>query len=102
MASADEAVKRRPYALGLVILVHVLIGLMLFWPSGAGRGLGHPTSVLSGPGTALAPARTAPEPAGRPFRLSFDRTGLVGPSTLPPPTRATHAAHTVAPPRHPS
>lgn len=102
MAIADEAPKRRPFVLGLIILVHLLLGFMLFGPSGAGFGPRHRTSVVSGTGAALQPATATPEPPRRSFRFSFDRTGLVGPSTLPPPARITPSPRKVAPLPHPS
>jgi hypothetical protein len=89
--------------LGLIVAVHLLLGILLFSSSGPAAGparLDSGTGGFAG-GTGLA-AAALPAPEPKRFTLSFDRTPLIGPSTYAPPTRPARATRKVAPSPHPS
>jgi len=103
MYSAEEGARRRPWVLGLIVVVHLLLGYLFFSMSVPTAEPGRPYSGVGGfaGGTGLAaPAPPAKTPKG--FTLSFDRAPLVGPSTYAPPARAAETTHKVAPSSHPS
>ena len=96
--------KPRPWVLGLILVVHLLIGLMIFSSANVGHETARSRGIISGSsgGIFLAPGITMRKPSQRGYQLSLDREALVGPSTLPPPTKRLHATRKVAPLFHPS
>jgi hypothetical protein len=95
MDAAGQEPGRRPYVLGLVILVHAML-LMLFAMSSDPAREAHEVGMgTAGGGAASGPSAAAPGPHREGFLLSFDPVGLTGPSSRPPPAK-------VAPHRHPS
>ena len=104
MQSAGGQVRTRHYVLGLVILVHLLVAILFLSSNDKGHAGGRRFRAggLAAGGTADAPpmASSEPSPRRRFFLLSYDRVGLVGASSLPPPRRRDAAE--VAPlPQHP-
>ena len=107
MIPVAEERRRRPVVLGLIVIVHLVLGYLILSPSAGGTGVLHPTAISGGTAVGILPAAqssrvTASTPPARLFELSFDRSRLAGPSTLPPPTRGTHATRKVAPLPYPS
>jgi len=101
MYSAEEAARRRPVVISLIVAVHLLLGYLLFSMSVPATVPGRLYSGVGGfaGGTGLAaPKPFAESPKG--FTLSFDRAPLVGPSTYAPPVRPT--TREVARASHPS
>jgi hypothetical protein len=103
MHAAERETRRRPYALGLVILVHLLLAILFLSSPDSEReqrdavllsttAARHTTRLSQTRATPLAPASSAEGPRGQPFNLSFDRVGLVGASSFPPPIKGRSAS----------
>jgi hypothetical protein len=95
--------RRRPYVLGLVILIHLLLLALLFSSPDPERGPLRPAAVLaarelgvppSSPSVPASPAlaTAAQDPARGRFGLSFDHVGIVGASSFPPPAKPQSSA----------
>ena len=103
MYSVEEGARRRPWVLGLIVVVHLLLGYLFFSmsvPAAEPAGLYSGVTGFAG-GTGLA-APAPPPKAPKGFALSFDRGPLIGPSTYAPPARPAKATRKVAPSSHPS
>jgi len=107
MYSAESETRRRPLVLGLLLLVHLVLGYLILSAGNAGSGQtrrvgGGFVSGSSGMTGLRVPEAITQAPSAKPYHLSFDREALVGPSTRPPPTRHRPGTHKVAPPSYPS
>jgi hypothetical protein len=105
MYAAGGEARRRPWVLGLIVLVHLLLGYAFFSMSAPAPGPAHLYAGVGGfaGGTGLVASPAAPPAKKREgFILSFDRTPLVGPSTFAPPATPAGRTRKVAPPFHPS
>ena len=99
MHAAEHETRRRPYVLGLVILVHLLLAILFLSSPDPGRG-GRGAALVSMGAGANTPRLLQADPAPatvtqglrrHPFSLSIDHVGLVGASSFPPPTRRRSA-----------
>ena len=105
MYSTEDSARRRPLVLGLIIIVHLALGFLFFTASGPKplpkRGF---SGVSGSAGVTLltAPKPDAPARKAQGLVLSFDRTPLIGPSSVAPPSRPDSGTHKVAPSPHPS